>query len=59
MKKLLYFFYVVGILSVIDFIYNFVKVGSFDWLSLLIIICMVSAIVTLKKENYKQKTTNT
>lgn len=59
MKKLLYFFYVVGILSVINFVYNFVKVGSFDWLSLLIVICMVSAIASSKKENYKQKTTNT
>ncbi|MEG0386071.1 MAG: hypothetical protein RR642_15115 [Solibacillus sp.] len=53
MKKLTYFFYVVGIISVITFIYDLVKLNSFNWKYLAVAICMISSLTLLKIEKNK------
>ena len=47
--KIIYFFYFVAVLSIINFIYDLVKLGTFDWSSLAIIVCMIGIATGLKK----------
>ena len=47
--KIIYFFYFVAVLSIINFTYDLVKLGTFDWYSLAVIICMIGVATGLKK----------
>lgn len=47
--KIIYFFYFVAVISIINFTYDLVKLGTFDWNSLAIIICMIGISSGLKK----------
>ena len=47
--KIIYFFYFVAVLSITTFTYDLVKLGTFDWYSLAIIICMIGIATGLKK----------
>lgn len=43
MRKLTYFFSVVGMLAILTFIYDLTKLNFFDWTSLAIATCMIFA----------------
>lgn len=46
--KIIYFFYFVAVLSMITFTYDLVKLGTFDWSSFAIMICMICIATGLK-----------
>lgn len=50
MKKIAYFFMLVGILATTEFVYSLMKYEQFKWSSFLVMLCLFSLAFSLRRE---------